>query len=272
MDRTPFTALSCSRRWAIGFISQMTRKPRGYCHPLKHLTLIWWLFGRLETFIDAYQHHTIDLQKSDKDSYGQLVLAQDNDESSTIVEIKSVVPKPKKLFKDVKEKILKSVISGASKKEVCSLFGISISTVNRLLRLNPAHDLQLINNRFLRKCEKQRAAWCSIVNQMPSASTNTIKQLIPNVYSWLYRNDRSWLMLQTNSRPSGRSGNHVSVDWEARDEKLCELIEKVLATRSSDLKKLRKRELYQMVPNLFSSLEQKLHYPRARQLVSEVCH
>ena len=267
----PFTALSCSRRWAIGFISQMTRKPRGYCHPLKHLTLIWWLFGRLETFRDAYKQYANDLQNSDKDSSSQLVPVQDNNERAAIVERETGASRPKKILNDIKEMILNSVISGVSKKEVCSRFGVSISSVNRLLRLNPAHNQQITSNNFHSICEKKRAAWRSVVNQNPSASANTIKKHIPNIYAWLYRNDRPWLMLETKSCPSGRSGNHVTIDWEARDEQLLELIKKSMATPSADLKKFRKRDLYQMVPNLFSSLEQKSHYPKTRQFISELC-
>lgn len=222
----PFTSLSCSRRWAIGFISQMTRKPRGYCHPLKHLTLIWWLFGRLETFIDAYQYYVSDLQTSDKNACSQFILIKDNDEPPARIEKQAGKLRPKKLFNDVKENILNAMISGASKNEVCLRFEVSISTVNRLLRFNPAHDQQFRINNLHRKIVEKRAAWCSSVNKTPKASANTIKKLIPKVYAWLYRNDRSWLMSQTNSCPSGRSGNHVAVDWEARDERLCSLIEK----------------------------------------------
>ncbi|MGN7901916.1 TnsD family Tn7-like transposition protein [Pseudomonas sp. 22373] len=149
----------------------------------------------------------------------------------------------------------------------CSRFNLSISTVNRLLRSNPAHKLLIINNSFHILCEEQRSAWLSITNQHPSASANTIKKLIPNVYAWLYRNDRSWLMLQTKNRPSGRSGNHVAVDWEARDEKLYSLVKKVLENPTTDLQIIRKRDLYQIVPNLFSSLQQKSHYPKTRLLV-----
>lgn len=267
----PFSALPCSRRWAIGFISQMTRKPRGYCHPLKHLTLIWWLFGRLETFRDAYKQYAIDLQNSDKYPSSQLVLVKDNNERLARIERQTGAPRPKKIFNDIKEMILNSMISGASKKEVCSLFGVSISSVNRLLRLNPAHNQEITSNNFHSICEEKRAAWRSVVNQTPSASANTIKKLIPNIYAWLYRNDRLWLMLETKSCPSGRSGNHVTIDWDARDEQLIVLIKKSMATSSVDLKKFRKRDLYQMVPNLFSSLEQKSHYPKTRKLISELC-
>ncbi|AVX92190.1 hypothetical protein PkP19E3_29715 [Pseudomonas koreensis] len=161
------------------------------------------------------------------------------------------------------------MISGSSKNEVCSHFNVSISTVNRLLRSNPAYNLQIISNNFHILCEDQRSAWISITNQNPNASANTIKKLIPNVYAWLYRNDRSWLMLQTQNCPNGRSGNHAAVDWEARDEKLYSLVKEALENPATDLKKIRKHDLYQIVPNLFASLQQKSHYPKTRLLVAQ---
>lgn len=263
----PFTALGCSRRWALGFISQMARKPRGYCHPLKHLTIIWWLFGKLESFVDAYQQYSNDLQALNNRCDSQLMLAPSFDDSPSIVKKQSGAPKPKKLFNDLKEEVLNAMVSGLSKNEVCSRFNLSISTVNRLLRSNPAHNQHIINNSFRILCETQRSAWLSITNQHPNASANIIKKLIPNVYAWLYRNDRSWLMLQTKNRPSGRGGNHVAVDWEARDEKLYSLVKKALENFTTDSQIIRKRDLYQIVPNLFSSLQQKSHYPKTRLLV-----
>ncbi|WP_081492789.1 TnsD family Tn7-like transposition protein [Pseudomonas donghuensis] len=268
----PFTALPCSRRCAIGFISQMTRKPRGYCHPLKHLTLISWLFGRLESFVDAYQQAAKDLHVLDDSHCQKLVLAQTVDEQLPQAERQTGAPRPKKIRNELKDKILNAMLTGASKKEVCSRFEVSISTVNRLLRLNPLCCQQFINNRYLEKCAEQREVWCSTVNQMPNASANKIKKLVPKVYAWLYRNDRTWLMSQTSALPSGRSGNHVAVDWDARDENLCVLIKQMLETSASGFKKIRKRDLYQLVPSLFCSLEQKSHYSKTRRLLSEIPH
>lgn len=179
-------------------------------------------------------------------------------------------PKPKKLFNDLKEKILRELMTGASKKDVCVTFEISMSTVNRLLRLNPSVDEKLNKNFKLKKLEEQRTLWRCAVDKSPAASANVIKRSVPSVYAWLYRNDQSWLLSQTASLPSGRAGNHVAIDWDARDENLCSLIKKVLVTSTTEPRKIRKRDLYQMVPSLFSSLEQKSHYPKSRQLVSEI--
>lgn len=266
----PFTALPTTRKCAIGFISQMTRKPRGYCHPLKHLTLIWWLFGSLESFVKAYQH-AANQQKLPGTSPSVKLNLNNSFVNPISAQVRRTgALKPKKLFNDLKEKILRELMTGSSKKEVCVNFEISMSTVNRLLRLNPSVDEKIKINFKLKKLEEQRTLWRCAVDKSPSASANVIKRSVPNVYAWLYRNDQSWLLSQTGSLPSGRAGNHVAIDWDARDENLCTLIKKVLVTSTTEPRKIRKRDLYQMVPSLFSSLEQKSHYPKTRQLVSEI--
>lgn len=139
----PFSALPCDRQRAIGFISQMTRKPRGYCHPLKHLVLISWLFGRLESFVDAYQQLTKRQEIPKVRNPQWLKLSQTIDERLPKAERKMGSPRPKKIFNELKEKILNALLNGSTKKEVCSSFNISACTVNRLLRLNPDVEKKL---------------------------------------------------------------------------------------------------------------------------------
>lgn len=266
----PFSGLPCTRQGAIGFMSQMTRKPRGYRHPLKHLTLISCLFGRLESFVEAYQRLAAQHPILGTGNTKMVNPVQNNETPLPKFETRSRTLKPKMLFKELKEEILEALVGGACKKEVCNKFGISISTVNRLLRLDPLAEQQINRKIYLNKQEQQRNKWSLIVGQNPSASANDIKKLAPNVYAWLYRNDLSWLAKQNSSLPSGRRGNYVKIDWDSRDESLCILIKQALNEYPTDLKKILKRELYQMVPSLFSALEKRTRYPNTRKLLSEI--
>lgn len=266
----PFSGLPCTRQGAIGFMSQMTRKPRGYRHPLKHLTLISCLFGRFESFVEAYQRLAAQHPILGTGNTKMVNPVQHNEAPLQKIETRSRTLKPKMLFKELKEEILEALVGGTCKKEVCNKFGISISTVNRLLRLDPLAEQQINRKIYLNKQEQQRNKWILIVGQNPSASANDIKKLAPNVYAWLYRNDRSWLAKQNSSLPSGRRGNYVKIDWDNRDESLCILIKQALSEYPADLKKILKRELYQMVPSLFSALEKRTRYPKTRRLLSEI--
>lgn len=265
-----FSSLSDSVMCAIAFTSQMTRKPRGYCHPLTHLVLISWLFGSIEVFINAYEHqarqHTT-IKTNTLQKFEHYKAKQCATEKSVIHTPKL---KPKKMFEEVKNRVLQSLRSGTSKAEVSFDFRISVSTVNRLLRLNPT-IIEMRNERAnLGKIWQQREQWNSIVDNNPDLSVNEIRRLIPNIYAWLYRNDKVWLSKKTMNLPSGRSGNNSKVDWESRDEDLCTIINDIIAQRDLNSVRLWKYDLYQLVPGLYSALESKPHYPKTRVLLDKV--
>ncbi|QJI34851.1 TnsD family Tn7-like transposition protein [Pseudomonas sp. ADAK13] len=263
----PFSALPCDAYCAIRFMTQMTRKPRSYCHPLKHLTLIMFLFGRFDLFVGSYQQLAAQQEISVSRNAKLISQIQPNECPLPKLELEACIPKPKKLIKELKDKIIKSLMVGTSKKEICSRFELSISTVNRVLRFNPLVEKEFNKIIYLRKQEQQRNRWDTSVSLNPNLSTNDIKKLNPNVYAWLYRNDRSWLSNRTSNLPSGRRGNHVCMDWDSRDEKLRTLIKLTLIEHPT---KLRKSDLYLMVPSLFSSLEKRSHYPKTRKFLSEM--
>lgn len=265
-----FWSLPDSVMCAIAFTSQMTRKPRGYCHPLTHLVLISWLFGSIEVFIDAYedqarQHANIKvtaLQKVEHHKAKQCVKPK--------IVINTPKLKPKKMFEEVKNKLLLSLRSGTSKVEVCLGFGISISTVNRLLRLNPKIKEMMNGSTNLGKVGQKREQWDSTLDNYPGLSANKIRRLIPGIYAWLYRNDKVWLTKQTMKLPSGRIGNNSKVDWDNRDENLYTRINDIIIQRGNNSVRLWKYDLYRLVPGLYSALENKPHYPKTRALLDKV--
>jgi hypothetical protein len=263
-----FSSLPDSVMCAIAFTSQMSRKPRGYCHPLKHLVLISWLFGSIELFISAYEHQAEQRANIKNNELPKM------EHHKSIQRIKPVIHtptlKPKKVFEEVRNRVLDILRSGTSKAEVCLDFGISISTVNRLLRLNPA--IEEVRNYRVKfgKNEQQRKKWNMAVIENPGFCVNKIRRLIPNIYAWLYRNDKVWLSKQAKSLPSGRSGNNSKIDWKSRDEELCARIKDVIINGDLNLVHLWKYELYQLVPGLYSALERKQNYPRSRALLAKV--
>lgn len=265
-----FSSLPSSSLCAIAFTSQMTRKPRGYCHPLKHLVLISWLFQSIESFVSDYQHQARLRENAKVNEPREVKQLEAKQWTTAKVVTPPTVLKPKKIFKEVKENILDSLSSGRSKVEVCTSFGISISTVNRILRLNPIIEERRNETIKLKKDDQYRTQWCLTVANNPGLSTKKIRKLIPNIYSWLYRNDKIWLSVQTTSLPIGRNGNNSNTDWASRDEELCTKINDVLTQRVSNTMQLRKYDVYQLVPGLYSALESKKHYHKTRALLSEV--
>lgn len=266
----PFLSLPCSRQSALSFISQMTRKPRGYFHPLKHLTLILWLFQGVEPFIEAYVHvmaRSIRF-RTDKNSTPINLEANAGLASKSSPNLQTL--KPKKIFGKLKSKILRSLANGSPKKTVAAEYNVSLSSINRLLRRdNSVKERREVKIQD-RSREYRRNKWSTIVQSNPSASAKIIKQLIPSIYIWLYRNDRSWLDNQISRLPRGRVGNFVKIDWNTRDENMCALLERTISSLSANCETLKKSDLYYLIPNLFSALEKKSRYPKTRKLLSKI--
>ena len=265
-----FSSLPSSSLCAIGFTSQMTRKPRGYCHPLKHLVLISWLFQSIESFVSAYQNQPRLSEHAKLNAHQE----ENRAKIKTFKTAKILVPpamfKPKKIYKEVKGNILAYLTIGTPKADVCARFGMSISTVNRMLRLNPMVQSTRIEVIGANEQGRHRMKWCVAVADNPGLSVKKIRNLIPNVYAWLYRNDKSWLTEQGIRLPDGRSGNNSKTDWAGRDAHLCTKIKEVVKRRAPNSIELRKSDLYQLIPGLHAALQSRAHYHETRALLAKL--
>ncbi|WP_223434145.1 MULTISPECIES: TnsD family transposase [unclassified Pseudomonas] len=269
----PFNSLPITAQRAEAFIDQLTRNPRGHCHPLKHLTFITWLFGRLNAFIEAYDRldRAPDQTFQIKHASSTKPVMVNEPKAATISE-KSVIRKPKKLKSRLRAAILECLQNGDSKDMICSQFGVSICTVNRLLRSEPAVLKARAGQHREALLLQHRTKWLAVVAANSGASTKCIRSVIPNIYAWLYRNDREWLSAQTCCLPSGRIGNYSNVDWQERDCKLANLVRNHL-TRIPHLDgelKIERAELFTQIPALSCSLEKRSHYLQTRKLLSEI--
>lgn len=255
---------------AIAFISQMTRKPRGYCHPLKHLVLISWLFGSVEAFFTTYEHLARQRKNLNIDASSKIELPEARQGTTSKISLRTTISKPKKMFPEVKKRVLHCLEHGTSKAEVCTAFGISLSTVNRILRSNPISQEKITEIKNFENREEHRKQWSLALSNNPGVGAKKIRSLIPNIYTWLYRNDKIWLSMKISHLPHGNSGNNSKTDWEHRDDELCKKIKNALLMRDFGTVALRKYDLYELVPGLYSALESKHHYPRTRVLLAAV--
>ncbi|UVM05100.1 TnsD family transposase [Pseudomonas laurylsulfatiphila] len=268
----PLTSLPTTVQRAEAFISQLTRNPRGHCHPLKHLTLITWLFGRLDQFIEAYDRLDIDphqqISQAKYKSNAKAVMV-----GATFIEKvadKKNLRKPKKIKPQIRTAILECLRNGNSKESICSKFGISICTVNRLLRSEPAVAKSRTELHRRSALLKYRAEWQATVLAHSDTTAKSIRLVIPSTYAWLYRNDQNWLLTQTHNLPSGRRGNYSNIDWHERDCKLADLVIKALSQSSKHQLNLDKKYIYRLIPALSRSLENKGYYLKTRNLLSKI--
>ena len=66
--------------------------------------------------------------------------------------------------------------------------------------------------------ESQRQKWLDLKVQYPDRGRTALRQIMPAVWTWLYRHDREWLMAhQPSTRPTLRPKRRSRVDWIQRD-------------------------------------------------------
>lgn len=266
-----FESLPKDEKSTESFMSQLIRPPRRSIHPLKHLLLIDWLFDDLHSFLKAYDAEVARLvqrvasttsRKPDK----QVSL------SNAAAPTKNT-PRPKRLKGELKEVLLSKLGKGIPKQKLCEELEISISTINRLLRANPVTNALAIEARNSRELAEHRAQWRYLHNLHPELGIQALRNIIPSIYAWLYRNDKAWLMAKEQTFVKPAKVEKYPVDWEARDSRLLSMIRMAYeAITGLQRGPVTTTELYARVPMLSSCLENRNRYPASRAFLSTVLH
>lgn len=264
----PLGALPITQHSASSLLDQISYKPRGCWHPLKHLALITWLFGRFESFLNAYER--LDGLHSNRTSQVEPAIEAPTLSCEAIPH--PVVRRPKKLKPKMRSEILAFLSRGESKETICSFFKISICTVNRLLRAEPL--IQSLRSEALQMTtlSKRRATWAKLIEENPNVSPKIVRSLNKKTYAWLYRHDRDWLFTYIKKLPSGRIGNNSKVDWLKRDHNLSEAllrdIEQYLDTAVNST--INKALLIKLTPELKRAYECPNRYRGTKRIVSTI--
>lgn len=268
---TPLTSLPATTGSAAALLGQLTRQPRGHCHPLKHLILIEWLFGSLDLFVEAYNRLSIaKLLSNNLQNKPDVEQPTRNIQSHLSTIGKSIILRPKTLKEPVRSSILEKLSNGEDKQAVCKFFKVTISTINKLLRSEPHIRDQWMAQRKSSDTNAYRQAWLSAMKSYPDFGVKRVRLYIPHVYIWLYRNDQLWLHSQIKHLPSDRRGNHSNIDWLKRDAELFESIQTATKSKSSKSAHFSREALYFRFPDLSKCLEQDKYYPRTKTLVRQL--
>jgi hypothetical protein len=263
-----FESLPADAQSLSSFLAQLTCNPRRSLHPLKHLTLINGLFGGVQPFLDAYQ---IELSSTAHETPQTQVLKADDDGPSLAQPIPAKgAPRPKRLKGQFKDNLLSKLACGGSKKELCEEFDITISTIDKLLRANPATYAEALKARHTKVRGEQRDEWQRLHNLHPDLGAKALRNHSASLYAWLYRNDKEWLSAQRECCPKPPRSDRHQVDWEARDHRLLEMIRKACRVIMMRQETIIKRDLYAMLPMLWSCLENRDRYPKSRAYLSTV--
>lgn len=261
----PLGALPATQQSAESLLTQIRYKPRGCWHPLKHVALISWLFGRFESFLEAYDR--LDEPRSDRSSQAEPAIEEPTSSSQAVPH--PMVRRPKKLKPKMRSEILESLRRGEPKETICALFRISICTLNRLLRAEPLIQRMRSKDLQFNTLLERRATWIKLLEKNPNLSTKFLRALNEKTYAWLYRNDREWLVTSIKRLPSGRIGNNSKVDWFQRDHQLSETLlrdlERYLNTAGSST--INKTLLITLVPGLKCAYQHPKRYLLTKQML-----
>lgn len=265
----PFDCLPSDCAGSATFLGSLIRQPRGRCHPLKHLTLITWLFNSLNEFVCLHDQMTGQCLQSDKTSVSAPKVIADRRRVLACTGQPPIVRRPKVLKQEIRSTILARLSKGVSKKIICSDFHITISTVNKLMRSQPfVHEAWLTNARSQERFER-RLLLEQTTHNHSKESAKQIRLRIPAVYAWLYRNDRRWLNNKLSELPTGRIGNHSAVDWTSRDFQLeVDLAATARILSATHELPFTRGLIFATIPKLATALEKRNAFRRTRSLLS----
>lgn len=271
-------------------MDRLLRLPRIGTHPLRQLVLIHWLFGSWEAFWGAYQSALITVsphakkaetliitphreQSGDERHHTLLELIQNQGYSLSRAAAEvgidtgtamawaaqagvKVPRRPKRLKPEIRSALIRDLLLGDGKKTVAARYGISTQTVTTTLRTEPGlskcwHDAQRANARAM-----ARTRWEQTCHDNSGLGIKAIRQLVPAVYAWLYRNDRTWLMSKTADLPRSKGGNHSNVNWVLRDAQLALAIRQAASSfaLTAHPPPLTLQHIYQLLPELRAKL------------------
>lgn len=160
---------------------------------------------------------------------------------------------------------------GGSKDTASKTAGVSISTINMLLKSNP--DLR----RAWRSCKFDQArlgnrqAWAATAGRLHTPHRKQLRNLQPAVFAWLYRNDRDWLEAFNINLALAPKPARNRVDWDCRDRELAHAVQVARAAIASERpnRSVRIADLCNRVPGLKARLSQLDQLPLTRKAMRQ---
>ena len=292
--------LPATQREAALQIDRWVFNPRGNTHPLRHLSLILWLFPDWRTFwqryseieraesappnIEATPTRDIDPRRAKllallaSGSSATAAAAEIDVDVSTAIAWAakqgiSTARRPKVLKNDLLPRLIEDLRAGVGKAEAAHRHGVSVQVITRLLRSEVGLQVTWHAARFKLDQERARSAWLALVEDSPGMGVTALRLQQPWAYAWLYRNDREWLGERTRSiRLPRTSGAVKRVDWDSRDTVLSNQVLRVAANIVTGTQEGRVAlwQIYQAIPELKAKLGALDRLPLTRAALASV--
>lgn len=292
-------ALPSTPEAAAREIARLAHEPRSGHHPLRQLVMMGWLYGGLDGFVAALgereatlctsvpnRESNVDHASSDS---RRTQLAQRVEAGASVSAASReigidphtgmawltrdgvVTNKRPSLMKDlVRSRMIDALRRGAEKTEVAQLGRVSIESVTRLLRTEVGLREEWVSVRFARTQRHARGVWGELVAANPTAGVKAVRLLRPDIYAWLYRNDRDWLIGQSPLPCASRSIAGARVEWDVRDNDLAQKVAQVALALAREMpgRRLKLWMIYQRLPELKAKLGQLDKLPRTQRAIA----
>jgi len=169
-----------------------------------------------------------------------------------------------------RKRIFDALRNGEDKADVERRFGISASSVNRLLRTEVGLHVAWKSARESTCRARMRSSWLDQLSAT-GAGPKLARQLVPSVYAWLYRNDREWLRQVNLENEIEPKSNNARVDWDKRDRSLSQaILDAAMEIHDRHEMPIRLVEILARVPELKAKLPKLNRLPLTSRALDQV--
>lgn len=286
------------------WLHKMLRKPRVSCHPLRHILVLGFLGETISSMFS--QDQKLDyapfgngpwlcLNKTAK-HYKKRVIT-----SCTITrDYKTGLPEgtfscscgfvysrkgPDKSANDNykigrikifglvwEQKLLELSKAELSLRKKAGILGVDPMTVKRKLeKRKNCEELVDFQESFINK--DYRDKWLKLLHEHANKSITEIRQISPKIYTWLYRNDQTWLKNNYPITKKERKNPISRVDWNDRDQKTAAEVKRIaneILVETDILIRVSKNEIGRRIGNLSSLYKYLEKMPETEKALKEV--
>ncbi len=238
----------------LAWLHSLVCRPSRAVHPICHLLLIDWLYGS----IDAFARQLLATSPpgaplapeipacagTDPGSWAHESALRDTTLScrragqalglsvTTVVTLRRQLGVPvserrKKLDDRLLNVVRRDLIDLLHPRVIAARHCVSLSTVYRVRALLPpstSNAAKLDEER-----DRRRTVWQRARAENASRRWSDVRATEPAAYAWLYRHDRDWLRDQRPVLTPRPASAKSSVDWYARDARLCTQLQEYIA-------------------------------------------
>lgn len=288
---TEFSSLPQTHAEALAQVPRLVRIDRNVTHPIRHLTLIAWIFSGWEKFWDEYcsqRKNLLGAERASPDALNASQSATTDSRRSALLTLLatgdcslsgaarrvgidpatamawaaqagiSTPRRAKRLKPELLNRLVEMLAKGMDTGEVAKELEISAVSVIRILRTQVGLHQAWKQARFDRARTKARGVWQRVVAENPRLGVKAVRTLEPAAYAWLYNHDRSWLDLQSSLLQQVPPSNHARTNWDQRDVALAASIQEAVLGIANEQagETITLWKIYQRLPELKSKLNQ----------------